>query len=143
LDAGDPAYAPLQTQALAQTQGDAEDRPAWMPHGLSGGEWQRIALARAFMRADHPEVDLLLFDEPTSSLDAHAQHKIFETIDTLARAPDGAKRRTVVFVTHRLATARRADKIAMMERGTITEFGTHDELLRLDGSYAALYRASV
>ncbi|KIJ70441.1 hypothetical protein HYDPIDRAFT_172258 [Hydnomerulius pinastri MD-312] len=112
-------------------------------HGLSGGEWQRIAISRAFMRADRPEVDLLLFDEPTSSLDGHAQNKIFDTIDEVSRSPSGKKTKTVIFITHRLSTARRADKIAMMEQGTITEFGTHEELLRRGGSYAALYKASV
>ncbi|KAH7888049.1 P-loop containing nucleoside triphosphate hydrolase protein [Phlebopus sp. FC_14] len=112
-------------------------------HGLSGGEWQRIAISRAFMRADRPEVDLLLFDEPTSSLDGHAQNKIFDTIDQVSRSPSGKKTKSVVFITHRLSTARRADKIAMMEQGTITEFGTHEELLKKGGSYAALYEASV
>ncbi|KAH7931357.1 P-loop containing nucleoside triphosphate hydrolase protein [Leucogyrophana mollusca] len=112
-------------------------------HGLSGGEWQRIAISRAFMRADRPEVDLLLFDEPTSSLDGHAQNKVFDTIDKVSRAPSGEKTKTVIFITHRLSTARRADKIAMMEKGTISEFGTHEELLKKGGSYAALYKASV
>ncbi|KAI0301874.1 P-loop containing nucleoside triphosphate hydrolase protein [Multifurca ochricompacta] len=122
-------------------------RAPWVSHGLSGGEWQRIALARAFMRAHQPEVHFLLFDEPTSALDAHAQNKIFQTIDSMARGPgadaDASKVKTVLFITHRLSVARRADKIAMMERGTITEFGTHDELLKRGGSYAALYHASV
>ncbi|KAH0839627.1 P-loop containing nucleoside triphosphate hydrolase protein [Lanmaoa asiatica] len=112
-------------------------------HGLSGGEWQRIAISRAFMRADRPEVDLLLFDEPTSSLDAHAQNKIFDTIHRISGSPSGDKTKTVIFITHRLSTARHADKIAMMERGTITEFGTHEELLKKGGSYAALYKASI
>ncbi|KAF9224311.1 P-loop containing nucleoside triphosphate hydrolase protein [Gyrodon lividus] len=112
-------------------------------HGLSGGEWQRIAISRAFMRADRPEVDLLLFDEPTSSLDGHAQNKIFDTIDEVSRSPSGNKTKTIIFITHRLSTARRADKIAMMEKGTITEFGTHEELIKKGGSYAALYKASV
>ncbi|KAH7916818.1 P-loop containing nucleoside triphosphate hydrolase protein [Hygrophoropsis aurantiaca] len=112
-------------------------------HGLSGGEWQRIAISRAFMRADRPEVDLLLFDEPTSSLDGHAQNKVFDTIDKVSRAPSGERTKTVIFITHRLSTARRADKIAMMEKGTIAEFGTHEELLKKGGSYAALYKASV
>ncbi|EGO01594.1 hypothetical protein SERLA73DRAFT_48865 [Serpula lacrymans var. lacrymans S7.3] len=112
-------------------------------HGLSGGEWQRIAISRAFMRADRPEIDLLLFDEPTSSLDAHAQNRIFDTIDEVSRSPSGARSKTVIFITHRLSTARRADKIAMMENGTITEFGSHEALLQKGGSYATLYQASV
>ncbi|GLB33489.1 putative P-loop containing nucleoside triphosphate hydrolase protein [Lyophyllum shimeji] len=112
-------------------------------HGLSGGEWQRIAIARAFMRASQPEVDLLLFDEPTSSLDAHAQNQIFDTIQKISTSPFGKKTKSVIFITHRLSTARRADKVAMMENGTISEFGTHQELLSRNGSYAALYRASM
>lgn len=112
-------------------------------HGLSGGEWQRIALARAFMRANEPGVDLLLFDEPTSSLDAHAQNQIFETLEKISRTPTGERRKTIIFITHRLSTARRADKVAMMENGTISEFGSHDELIRKNGSYASLYNASV
>ncbi|KAL4082007.1 P-loop containing nucleoside triphosphate hydrolase protein [Scleroderma yunnanense] len=112
-------------------------------YGLSGGEWQRIAISRAFMRADRPEVGLLLFDEPTSSLDGHAQNKIFDTIDEVSHSPSGKRIKTVIFITHRLSTARRADKIAMMEQGTITEFGTHEELMERGGSYAALYKASV
>ncbi|KAG6919275.1 hypothetical protein DXG01_007407 [Tephrocybe rancida] len=114
------------------------------PHnGLSGGEWQRIAIARAFMRANQPEVDLLLFDEPTSSLDALAQNQIFNTIEKISRSPSGKRTKSVIFITHRLSTARRADKVAMMENGTISEFGTHQELLKRDGAYAALYNASV
>ncbi|KAJ7499236.1 P-loop containing nucleoside triphosphate hydrolase protein [Mycena latifolia] len=118
-------------------------------HGLSGGEtitglqWQRLSIARAFMRADEPQVDLLLFDEPTSSLDAQAQRHIFQTIDRISRSPTtGERTKSVIFITHRLSTARRADKVAMMENGTISEFGTHAELLEKGGSYAALYRAS-
>ncbi|GBE79587.1 predicted protein [Sparassis crispa] len=111
-------------------------------HGLSGGEWQRIAISRAFMRAHRPEVELLLLDEPTSSLDAHAQNWIFESIEKISCLPNGERTKTVIFITHRLSTARRADKIAMMENGTVSEFGTHQELLKRDGTYAALYRAS-
>ncbi|KAG6866497.1 hypothetical protein C0991_003041 [Blastosporella zonata] len=112
-------------------------------NGLSGGEWQRIAIARAFMRANQPEVDLLLFDEPTSSLDAMAQNQIFNTIEKISRSPSGKRIKSVIFITHRLSTARRADKVAMMENGTISEFGTHQELLERKGAYAALYNASV
>ncbi|KAJ7507444.1 P-loop containing nucleoside triphosphate hydrolase protein [Mycena galericulata] len=113
-------------------------------HGLSGGEWQRLSIARAFMRANEPQVDLLLFDEPTSSLDAHAQAQICDTIERISRSSvTGQRSKSVIFITHRLSTARRADKVAMMENGTITEFGTHDELMGKGGSYAALYEASV
>ncbi|KJA24573.1 hypothetical protein HYPSUDRAFT_136209 [Hypholoma sublateritium FD-334 SS-4] len=112
-------------------------------HGLSGGEWQRVALARAFMRANEPGIDMLLFDEPTSSLDARAQNQIFDTIEKISKSPSGEPKKTVIFITHRLSTARRADKVAMMENGTISEFGTHDELVAQNGAYASLYRASV
>ncbi|KAF7978304.1 hypothetical protein HWV62_903 [Athelia sp. TMB] len=112
-------------------------------HGLSGGEWQRIAIARAFMRANQPEVGLVVFDEPTSSLDSHAQNQVFDTIEEISRSPSGERSKTVIFITHRLPTARRADKVAMMENGTITEFGSHKDLLQANGAYAALYRASV
>ncbi|KAG6903308.1 hypothetical protein C0995_013061 [Termitomyces sp. Mi166 len=89
---------------------------------LSGGEWQRIAIARALMRANQPEVDLLLFDEPTSSLDALAQNQIFNTIEKVSRSSSGKRTKTVIFITHRLSTARRADKIAMMENGVTMVF---------------------
>ncbi|KAI0092628.1 P-loop containing nucleoside triphosphate hydrolase protein [Irpex rosettiformis] len=113
-------------------------------YGLSGGEWQRIAISRAFMRANRPEVDLIVLDEPTSSLDPHAQNHVFDTVEEISRSPTTGKRiKTVVFITHRLSTARRADKIAMMEHGAMTEFGTHQELLAKGGSYASLYQASV
>ncbi|KAJ3723329.1 P-loop containing nucleoside triphosphate hydrolase protein [Lentinula raphanica] len=109
-------------------------------HGLSMGEWQRIAIARAFMRAADANVDLLVFDEPTSSLDAKAQSEIFDTIHSLSRYP---RRRTVIFITHQLSIARRADRIAMMENGSISEFGSHDQLVALNGGYAALFQQSL
>ncbi|KAK2466430.1 hypothetical protein APHAL10511_002072 [Amanita phalloides] len=112
-------------------------------HGLSGGEWQRIAIARAFMRACEPDVDLMIFDEPTSSLDPYAHNSIFDNIEKLSRSPNGERTKTVIFITHRLSTARRADKVAMMENGTITEFGSHQELLQKNGAYASMYRASI
>ncbi|TDL29759.1 P-loop containing nucleoside triphosphate hydrolase protein [Rickenella mellea] len=110
-------------------------------HGLSGGEWQRLAISRAFMRAR--TADLLLLDEPTSHLDAHAQNEIFKTIDSLCREPTGGKIKTVIFITHQMSIAKRADKIAMFENGTITEFGTHEELLaRPNSHYASLCQAA-
>ncbi|KAI5124796.1 hypothetical protein M0805_005430 [Coniferiporia weirii] len=111
--------------------------------GLSGGEWQRLAISRAFMRAR--SADLLLLDEPTSHLDAHAQNNVLEMVDTLCRDPrTGARTKTVIMITHQLSIARRADKIAMFENGSISEFGTHEELMsRPDSHYASLYRATV
>jgi ABC-type multidrug transport system fused ATPase/permease subunit len=65
---------------------------------------------------------------------------VFDEIERIAR---GDRRKTVIFITHRLATARRADKILMLDNGEVSEFGTHDELMEKDGLYAALYRASI
>ncbi|KAL0580793.1 hypothetical protein V5O48_001258 [Marasmius crinis-equi] len=131
-----PGFESLSYPGMPQPQSSRH-------HGLSGGEWQRIALARAFMKAESPEVDLLVFDEPTSSLDPHAQNQIFDTIHRISRSPDGSRSKTVIFITHRLSTARRADKVAMMENGTISEFGTHEELLQRKGAYASLYNQSI
>ncbi|KAJ3990302.1 P-loop containing nucleoside triphosphate hydrolase protein [Lentinula detonsa] len=130
-----PAFEPVSYVGCVPT--------ASQGHGLSMGEWQRIAIARAFMRATNPGIDLLVFDEPTSSLDAKAQSEIFDTIHKLSRYPDGNRRRTVIFITHQLSIARRADRIAMMESGTISEFGSHDQLLAQNGSYATLYKQSI
>ncbi|KAF7301537.1 ABC transporter domain-containing protein [Mycena indigotica] len=130
----------LETPGFMQYTGCSPVRQ----HGLSGGEWQRLSLARAFMRANEPQVDLLLFDEPTASLDALAQSLIFDTIDRISRSPTtGTRTKTVILITHRLSLARRADRVALMENGTITEFGSHEDLLQKDGAYAALYRASL
>lgn len=136
-----PHFADAPCRAYAPRAGGGGG--AGRPHGLSGGEWQRVAIARAFMRAQRPEVELIVLDEPTAALDAHAQNRVFDTVEQLARSETGERTKTVIFITHRLSTARRADKVAMMEHGTITEFGTHEELLARGGSYASLYRASV
>ncbi|MFC7101526.1 ABC transporter ATP-binding protein [Nonomuraea rubra] len=98
-------------------------------HELSGGQWQRIAVARGF----HRDADLLICDEPTAALDARAEHALFERIRHHA---DG---RTVLLITHRLASVRYADRIYVLDHGTITEQGDHDTLMSLDGLYADLY----
>jgi ATP-binding cassette subfamily B protein len=100
---------------------------------LSGGEWQRIALARAFMREAH----LVLLDEPTSSMDPWAEADWYGRLLTLAEG------RTVIMATHRPTIAMRADLIHVMKDGEIVESGTHDELVALDGLYARSWRAQI
>ncbi|HEX6038563.1 ABC transporter ATP-binding protein, partial [Longimicrobium sp.] len=102
---------------------------------LSTGQWQRLALGRALLRTD-PLV--VFFDEPTASLDALAEHALFERYAAEARA--GAARGAVtVLVSHRFSTVRSADLILVVREGGVTELGSHDELLLRDGLYAEMY----
>jgi ATP-binding cassette subfamily B protein/ATP-binding cassette subfamily C protein len=96
---------------------------------LSGGQWQRIAAARGFYRT----APLLIMDEPTAALDARAEYALFSSLRTLA------KDRTVLILTHRLASVRHADRIYVLSRGAVIEFGTHASLMELGGQYADLY----
>ena len=96
---------------------------------LSGGQWQRIAAARGFYRT----APLLIMDEPTAALDARAEYALFSSLRTLARD------RTVLIITHRLASVRHADRIYVLARGKVAESGTHAELMALGGQYAELY----
>ncbi len=103
----------------------------WFNKGtqLSGGEWQKIALARAFIR----DAGILVLDEPTSSLDARAEYEVFTHFRTLTGG------RTTVFISHRFSTVRLADRIFVIEHGKIIECGSHKELMQLDGHYAELF----
>ncbi len=96
---------------------------------LSGGEWQKIAIARMFMR----DADLLILDEPTAALDAQAEYDIYSRFIELVKG------RTGLLISHRFSTVRMADVVAVLEDGHITEYGSHDKLLSLGGTYARLY----
>ena len=96
---------------------------------LSGGEWQKVALGRAYMR----DAQLIILDEPTAALDARAEYEVFQRFGQLT---DG---KSSVIISHRFSTVRMADRILVLENGTLLEIGSHYELLEKDGRYAELF----
>jgi ATP-binding cassette subfamily B protein len=105
-------------------------REFWGGTALSGGQWQRLGLARAHYR----DAPVVVFDEPTAALDPRAEVEVFDQVCGLAAAG-----RAVVLVTHRLASVRRADRVYVLDQGKVVEHGTHDQLMARGGRYAELY----
>ena len=98
---------------------------------LSGGEWQKLALSRAFVQGK----SVLLLDEPTSQMDPMAESQLYEYLQS------AFSDKTVLFVSHRLASARTMEKIVVLSDGVAAEQGTHDELMAQGGLYAEMFRA--
>jgi ATP-binding cassette, subfamily B, bacterial len=139
-DRPDPGSAAL---AAAAAIGDVDDLVTRLPEGwdtllskkfkggqdLSGGQWQRIAVARAVYR----DAPVLICDEPTAALDARAEAAVYDSLRALRHG------RTVVLITHRLASTRHADRIAVLHQGRLVEYGDHDSLTAAGGRYAQMY----
>jgi ATP-binding cassette subfamily B protein len=134
----------LERVQRAARRGGADSVAAALPEGLearlgtwfekgselSGGQWQKIALARAFMRE---EADILVLDEPTAALDAEAEHAVFERFRQLSEG------RTTIVISHRFPTVRMARQIIVLEQGALVESGSHAELIGLGGRYARMF----
>ncbi|ANF94951.1 ABC transporter ATP-binding protein [Paenibacillus bovis] len=125
-------YAGIQPLVQSFPRGLDTQLGLWFEEGhqLSGGQWQRIAIARAFMR----EADVYILDEPSSFLDPEAERDVFERMGRLIEDRIG------IFISHRLSSVNFADQIWVMDQGEIIEMGTHRELMALNGNYARMYR---
>lgn len=120
-------------ESLAEKGGLDAALGQWFRGGveLSGGQWQKVALARGFMRED---ADVLVLDEPTAALDAESEHVVFDRFQALAEG------RTTLVISHRFPTVRMADRIVVLDGGAVCEEGTHDALVAREGLYARLFK---
>ena len=142
---GDPETSDKKRMELAAKQSGASEFIDKLPDGynqilgrefddgeeVSGGQWQKLAIARAF----YEQAPLLILDEPTSAIDAEAEMEIFTNLQKIYRA------KTLLLVSHRFSTVRNAKRIYVIEDGRISEAGSHQELLDRDGKYASMFRA--
>ncbi len=115
------------------TQGYRSQLGTWFSGGteLSGGQWQKVALSRAFMRS---QADILILDEPTAAMDAAAEAAVIEGLRTLAKG------RIMMIISHRLSNVRHADRIVVLKHGRIVECGSHDDLMQTQTQYRELFR---
>ena len=123
------SLASLLAQKLPQQYDQALGRRFNNGIELSGGEWQKVALARAYMK----EAQLLILDEPTSALDARAEYQVFQRFAELTKG------KTAVLISHRFSTVRMANRILVLDKGQLLEIGSHEELLALNARYAELF----
>src|SRR6476620_6644020 len=136
----DDSQGDIQTAAQKSRANSVIER---LPHGydqllgrrfeggvdLSGGEWQKLALARAYLR----DAQLLILDEPTAALDARSEFQVFQRFAELTAG------KMALFISHRFSTVRMADRIVVLENGSITEEGSHEQLARLGGRYKEMF----
>ncbi len=128
----DAARKSLADEVIHKLQGEYDQMLGRRFEGgvdLSGGEWQKIALARAYLR----EAQVLILDEPTAALDARAEYEVFERFNELT------KTKMALFISHRFSTVRMAERIIVLENGAIAEEGSHDQLMRRAGRYAEMF----
>lgn len=130
VDASKKSLADLLVQRLEGKYDQALGKRFNQGVELSGGEWQKIALARAYMK----EAQLLILDEPTSALDARAEYEVFQRFSELTKG------KTAVLISHRFSTVRMVERILVLEKGEMLEMGSHEELLEKSGRYAELFR---